>query len=112
MSDHRIKSGRPSRIARGAFRRLRRPLARLTSICPRRIHKEQTLEVRTGQRLRVLSDLFWCPLSNHLAASVACSRPYIDNPIGTLHYFQVVLDDDDRVPSFYQALQDLQEPLD
>ncbi len=49
LATRRSRGAGSSKVARGAFRRLRRPLARLTSICPRRTLKEDTLEVGTGQ---------------------------------------------------------------
>jgi hypothetical protein len=77
MSDRTREQNKEELVtaAKELHHKLRRPLARLTSRCPCRIHKEQTLEVGTGQRLRVLGDLFWYPLSNHLPTSIACSWP-------------------------------------
>ncbi len=68
---------------------------RLTSICERRFLSEHALEEVPGIRLLVLSDIFWRSLGDNLSASFAAFRPQIDNPIGALNHFHIMLDHHD-----------------
>ena len=52
------------------------------------------------------------PAAYELPAGIARLRPQIDHPVGALDDFEIVLDHDDRVAAFDQALKDLHEQRD
>src|SRR6202030_4731977 len=62
-------------------------------------------------RVRVVDpcDLLRCSDTNDFAAFISGFRSEIDNPIGALNHFKIVLDDDDRVPAIDQSLEKLQQ---
>src|ERR1700693_562951 len=60
-------------------------------------------------RILNLRDLLGCPSSNDFATIVARLWSKIDNPIGALNHFQIVLDHNDRVPRIDEPLKYLQQ---
>ena len=71
---------------------LRRALARL-----RPLPRQHRLQIGAGVTARIAGDLLWRADGHHLAAAVAAFRPHVDDPVGRLHHFQIVLDHDHRV---------------
>jgi len=57
-----------------------------------------------GKRLLVFCDVFWRPLRNNLATGIAALRSQVDEPVGTLDYFQVMFDHYNRVPGIDKPL--------
>lgn len=55
------------------------------------------LEVLARVALGVLSDLFRRAAGDDLPALVAAFRAHVDDPVGDLDDFQIVLDDEDAV---------------
>ena len=50
--------------------------------------------------------------ANDFAAIVARFRSKIDNPVGGLNHFEIVLDHDERVSALNQALENLEQHRD
>ena len=50
-----------------------------------------------GVGICYLRDLFRRALRNHVAAAISALGTEIDNVVGGLYHFEIVLDDDDRV---------------
>ena len=61
---------------------------------------------------RARGDLFRRALRDDVTAFIAGFRAEINDPIGAFDDIQVVLDDDDRVPGIYQALENLEQNTD
>ena len=59
-----------------------------------------------------LRDLFRCPLSNDFTAPAAALRAHINHPIGSLYDLQIVLNDNDGIPSINKFMQNLQQLFD
>ena len=62
-------------------------------------------EVGRGDASRRRCELSGRPGCDHAAASLATTRPKIDNPIRRGNHVQVVFDDDNRVANRYQPVQ-------
>lgn len=58
---------------------------------------------------RARGDLFRRALRDDVTAFIAGFRAEINDPIGAFDDIQIVLDDDDRVPGVYQALENLEQ---
>src|SRR6266568_353294 len=67
------------------------------------------LKARLG--LFVLCDVFWRSLCNNLATSIPAFRPQVDEPVGTLDYFQVMFDHYNRVSCIDKSLEYLQQSI-
>ena len=63
-------------------------------------------------RLFTLGNLFGSTFTYHKAASLTAFRTDVDNMIGAFDHFQVMLNDDDRVPSLYQGIKCFEQGLD
>ena len=50
--------------------------------------------------------------TDNFSAVISCFRSQIDNPIGGLNHFEVVLDHDDRMTAVDEALENLQKHRD
>ena len=59
--------------------------------------------------LRVAGDLLGRALRDDLAAAVAALRTHVDDPVGGLHDFEIVLDDDHRVALVDQLMQHVEQ---
>ena len=59
-----------------------------------------------------LRDLLGRPNADDFTAVVTRFRPKVDNPVGTLDDFEIVLDHDDRVAAIDQALKNLKQHRD
>jgi hypothetical protein len=63
-------------------------------------------------RIVDLRDLFGRANADNFAAVISCFRSKIDNPIGGLNYFQIVLDHNERVAGRDQPLKNLEQHRD
>ena len=63
-------------------------------------------------RVTHLRHLFWRAARDNLPALFATFRAEIDDPVGALDHFEVVLDHHDRVARFHQALKQPNEKRD
>jgi hypothetical protein len=66
-------------------------------------------QVVTGEAVRVLRDLLGRALSDDLAAAVTALWAEVDDVVGVEHDVDMVLDDDDRVASVDEPLEDRQQ---
>ncbi len=69
-------------------------------------HTRQILpSIRAGQ----LGDGLGWTDSDHLAAAIAALGTKVDHPVSRLDHFQIVLDDYNRAPFFYQTAESGEE---
>jgi hypothetical protein len=82
---------------------LRRPPSAL------RLPRQHWLEILPSIALRIAGDLLGRAFGDHLAPAVAALRPHVDDPVGGLHHFQILLDDDHRVALVDQLVQHVKQ---
>src|SRR4030042_504923 len=70
---------------------------------------QDLLEELTGVGVGQLLHLLRGALGDHAATFVAALWSQVYDPVGTLDYVQVVLDDDDRIPSVHQLVEHFQQ---
>ena len=71
--------------------------------------RQNFLQKPAGVRVVDLRDLFGRANAHDVTAFVTCFGSKIDNPIGGLNHFEIVLDHDDRVSALDQPLKNLQQ---
>src|SRR3546814_481880 len=76
---------------------------------PARPAFEQVLQELAGIGAAFLDDLFRRPDGNDFAAARAAFRTDIDDPVGRLDDFQIVLDDDDGISLAHQFVEHFQK---
>src|SRR5271163_5328042 len=64
-----------------------------------------------GMRIRYLRNLLGRALRHDIAATVATLRSEVDDVVGGLNHFEVVLDDDNRIASVGQATEHREQLL-
>ena len=74
-------------------------------------HPQLTPEVAAGERVGVAEDVVDGSLGDDLAAESARARTEVDDVVGGLDGFGVVLDDDDRVAEIAKPSQRAEQPL-
>ena len=60
-------------------------------------------------RIFYLRNLLWSSDSDDIAAFVSCFRTEVDNPIGALDHFEIVLNHHDGMTAVDQSLKQLQQ---
>ena len=50
--------------------------------------------------------------TDNIATGYSAFRAYVDDVVGALNYFHVVLDNNDRMPSFYKCIKCFQQCFD
>ena len=70
---------------------------------------QNSAQKSAGVRVVDLCDLFRRANANYFSARISRFRSKIDNPIGRLNHFKIVLDHDDRMTAVDQPLKNLQQ---
>jgi hypothetical protein len=65
--------------------------------------------VLSGVTVRILGNFFRCTFGNHQAAPFTTLWPEIYDPISTLDYIEMMLDDDDCVAVTAETKEDFDE---
>ena len=65
-------------------------------------------KIGTGNRCGHLLNFFYRALGHYLTAMLACSRTDIDNLVGSIHRFLVMLDNNQRIAQITQMLERFQ----
>src|SRR5580765_3031989 len=84
---------------------------RLCCVAPITLKKSRSWPRRGGTEICRLPERYW-PVIDALFFSTVLARPgpHVDDPVGGAHHLLVVLDDEDRVPQFFQLLERLDQP--
>lgn len=62
-------------------------------------------------RLTTRSDFFWCAAADDASAAGASFWTKVDDPVSRLDHIEIVLNDDDGVPRFDEAVQDVEQSV-
>ena len=66
-------------------------------------------KIGTGNRFRHLLNFFYRALGHHFTAMLACSRTDVDNLVGSIHRFLVMLNNNQRIAQIAQMLERFQQ---
>ena len=75
-------------------------------------HLQLVLEVAASDALLVFCDFLGCTACHELSSAVAAFRSHVDDVVGTLDDFHVMLDDEDAVSALDEGIEGCQQPLD
>ena len=84
------------------------PAIALTAMLRNR-DKFAAAKIGTGNGCRHLLDFFYRALGHHLTAMLACSRTDVDDLVGSIHRFLVMLNDNQRIAQITQMLERFQQ---
>ena len=84
------------------------PAIALTAMLRNR-DKFASAKIGTGNRFRHLLNFFHRTLGHNFTAMLACSRTDVDNLVGSIHRFLIMLNDNQRIAQITQMLECFQQ---